>query len=84
MTLILDMKPIGKIESVRAVLAIMMRSGAIDDFELHEFGIRIWPSRDNFHLHLHKQIMALLPRNVEERHVTIVQHGASGGTDMSP
>ena len=59
-----------------AILAIMMRSGAIVDFELHEsesgLSIRIWPGPDCFDLHLRKQIAALLSRDVEERHVTIV------------
>jgi hypothetical protein len=77
------MKSIGNHKSVRAVLAIMMRSGAIADFELREFGtelfVRIWPSRDCLHLHLRKQIAALLPRDVEERHVTIVEYEPSSG-----
>jgi hypothetical protein len=76
------MESIGKHRTAGAVLAIMVRSGAIADFELHEFGnelfVRIWPHRDSFDLHLRKQIAALLPRDVEERHVTIVEHGSNG------
>jgi hypothetical protein len=72
------MKAIGKHKTTAAVLAIAVRSGAIADFELYEFGsevlVRIWPSRDRFDAHLRKQIAALLPRDVEERHVTVVEH----------
>jgi hypothetical protein len=72
------MKAIGKHKTTAAVLAIAVRSGAIADFELHEFGsevlVRIWPSRDSVDAHLRQQIAALLPSDVEERHVTIVEH----------
>jgi hypothetical protein len=72
------MKSIGNRKAAGAVLAIMMRSGVISDFELRQLGselfIRIWPSPGCFYLHLRKQIVALLPDAVEERHVTIVEH----------
>jgi hypothetical protein len=71
------MKPIKDIKSVRAVLAIMMGAGAIVDFELLQFGIRIWPPQDGFDQHLSKQIAALLPHELDERHITIVKLGAS-------
>src|SRR5437870_4172186 len=62
------MKFTGKHKSTGAVLAIMMRSGAIADFELHEFKselfVRIWPPRNCRDLHLRKQIAALLPDEV--------------------
>src|SRR6266516_288414 len=75
------MKFTGKHQSTGAVLAIMMRSGAIADFELHEFKselfTRIWLPRDCLDVHLRKQIAALLPGEVEERHVTIAEYESS-------
>ena len=59
----------------------MMCSGAIDDFELRESGtelfVRIWPPRNHFGPHLRKQIAALLPDNIGEMHVTIVEEELS-------
>lgn len=76
------MKPIKDTKSVRAVLAIMMGSGAIVDFELQQFGIRIWPPQDGFDQHLSKQIAALLSLELEERHITIVKPGCELRADM--
>ena len=56
-------------------LAIMMRSGAILDFELFESGsevfVRVWSPGDLEDSRLRRQVAALLPSYVDERHVMI-------------
>ncbi|HYS84115.1 MAG: hypothetical protein E6G84_05040 [Alphaproteobacteria bacterium] len=56
-------------------LTIMVRSGAILDFELFESGsevfVRVWPAGDLEDSRLRRQVAALLPGYVDERHVTI-------------
>ncbi len=56
-------------------LTIMMRSGAILDFELFESGsevfVRVWSAGDLEDSRLRRQVAALLPGYVDERHVTI-------------
>ena len=56
-------------------LTIMMRSGAILDFELFESGselfVRVWSDGDLEDSRLRRQVAALLPDYVDERHVVI-------------
>jgi hypothetical protein len=58
-------------------LAIMMGSGTIVDFEVVEAGseifVRVWSPPERDVAHLRKQVAAILPRTVEERHVMIVE-----------
>jgi hypothetical protein len=60
-----------------ALTTIMMSSGVIADFDLHEFGselfVRVCVPQNCDGQHLQKQVAALLPSHVEERHVTIVE-----------
>ena len=66
-----------KHEPTGGALTIMMRSGAIADFELHELGsevfVRVWAPQDCDAWHLRKQVAALLPSHVEESHITIAE-----------
>ncbi len=67
----------GKHGATGAALIIMMGSGAIADFELHECDselfIRVWVPQNCDACHLRKQVAALLPKHVEERHITIAE-----------
>ena len=66
---------------VEGALARMMGSGIIVDFELkderHEFGselmIRIWVNHSRESLRIREYLTGVLPSDVEERHVTIVE-----------
>jgi len=55
----------------------MMGAGAIADFEVVESGdeivVRVWPPRHRDDTRLRKHIAAILPSEVEERHVIIVE-----------
>ncbi len=61
----------------KGALAIMMGAGAIADFEVVESGdeivVRVWPPRHRDDTRLRKHIAAILPSEVEERHVIIVE-----------
>ena len=55
----------------------MMASGAIADFELHEFGselfIRVWIPQICDAWRVRKHVAALLPSHLEKRHITIAE-----------
>jgi hypothetical protein len=61
--------------AVAGALAIMMRSGAILDFELLESGsnifVRVWSPGDLEDSRLRTQVAAILPSHVDERHVVV-------------
>ncbi len=65
-----------KLSATNGALAIMMGSGAIADFEVVKTGseifVRVWPHHPRDDTRLRKQVAALLPRDVEERHVLVV------------
>ena len=66
-----------KRSTTTGALAIMASCGAIADFELIESGdellVRVWPPRERDASCLRKQVAAMLPREIEERHVVIVE-----------
>jgi hypothetical protein len=66
-----------KRSTTTGALAIMAGSGAIADFELIESGdellVRVWPPQERDASRLRKQVAAMLPREIEERHVVIVE-----------
>jgi hypothetical protein len=66
-----------KLKATIGALAIMMGSGAIIDFEVVESGsdifVRVWSPRERDAAHLRTQVAAILPRDVEERHVAVVE-----------
>jgi len=57
-------------------LAIMMASGTIADFEVYEADnetfVRVWSPAGQSGASLQKQVAAILPGHVEERHVEVV------------
>ena len=61
--------------AVVGALAIMMRSGAILDFELLESGsnifVRVWSPGDLENSRLRTQVAAILPSYVDERHIFV-------------
>lgn len=67
----------GKHGAAGGALTIMMASGAIADFELHEFGskllVRVWIPQNCDAWRVRKHVAALLPSHLEERHITIVE-----------
>ena len=67
----------GKHEAAGGALIIMMGSGAIEDFELHEFGsellIRVWIPQNCDARRVREHVAALLPSHFEEGHITIVE-----------
>jgi hypothetical protein len=66
-----------KFSATSGALAIMMGSGAIADFEVVEMGneifVRVWPQYPEDDDRLRKQVAALLPHEISERHVLVVQ-----------
>ena len=62
--------------ATNGALAIMMGGGVIADFEVVEDGsdilVRVWPQHPRDDARLRKQVAALLPREVDERHVVVV------------
>jgi hypothetical protein len=66
-----------KLSTTNGALAIMMGSGAITDFEVVESGsellVRVWSPRDRDRARLRKHVAAILPSEIEERHVEVVE-----------
>jgi hypothetical protein len=64
-----------KFSATSGALAIMMGSGAIADFEVvgSEIFVRVWPQYPEDDDRLRKQVAALLPHEISERHVLVVQ-----------
>ena len=67
----------GRREAAGRALTIMMGSGAIADFELHEFAselfIRVWIPQNCDAWRVRKHVAALLPSHLEKRHITIAE-----------
>jgi hypothetical protein len=63
-------------KSIIGALSIMMASGTIADFDVFESDsevyVRVWSTGGHYDNHLHKHVAAMLPPNVDERHVTVV------------
>ncbi len=68
---------LNKLKATIGALAIMMGSGAIIDFEVSESDseifVRVWSPPQHDVTHLRKQVAAILPSGVDERHVVIVE-----------
>ena len=66
-----------KISTANGALAIMMGAGAIADFEVVETGsevfVRVWPQRPYDDSRLRKQVAAILPAELDENHVVVVE-----------
>jgi hypothetical protein len=64
------------LRTIAGTLAIMMASWMIVDFELIESGnetyVRVWSPADQDGADLRKQVAAMLPRDIHERHVIVV------------
>jgi hypothetical protein len=69
-----------KLSATSGTLAIMMGSGVIADFEVVEAGseifVRVWPQYPEDDARLRKQVAALLPHQISERHVLVIHDGA--------
>ena len=63
-------------KSIVGALSIMMASGTIADFDVFEMDsevyVRVWSTGGEGDNHLHKHVVAILPPNVHEHHVTVV------------
>ncbi len=65
-----------RLSATNGALTIMMGAGAIADFEIVESGsemfVRVWSPHERDDTRLRKHVAAILPSDVEERHVVIV------------
>jgi len=65
-----------KLGATNGALSIMVGAGTIADYELVDIGsemhVRIWSADRRDDARLRKQVAALLPADVEERHVVVV------------
>jgi hypothetical protein len=65
-----------RLTATNGALAIMVGGCAIADFEVIENGsdilVRVWPQHPRDDARLRKQVAALLPPEVDERHVVVV------------
>jgi hypothetical protein len=66
-----------KISATNSALAIMMGAGAIADFEVVESGsemfVRVWSHRPRDDARLRKQVAAIVPVELDEDHVVVVE-----------
>src|SRR5437016_3232339 len=66
-----------KLGATNGALSIMVGAGTIADYEVVEADnktlVRIWPADRRDDARLRKQVAALLPDDVEERHVVVVE-----------
>jgi hypothetical protein len=66
-----------KINAANGALAIMMGAGTIADFEIiktdSEIFVRVWSQQRCDDVRLRKQVTAILPVDLDENHVMIVE-----------